>query len=64
MKIFLKVSIVFIVLSFFYFFKPVNKTYQNSLNLSEAEKIEKNIYNDFKKEILELPDQRKWRSSN
>ena len=54
MKTFLKVSIVFIVLSFFYFFKSVNKTYQNFLNLSEAEKIEKNIYNDFKKEILEL----------
>ena len=52
MKILLKVSIVFIALSFFYFFKPVNKSSQNFLSLSEAEKIEKNIYNDFKKEIL------------
>ncbi len=52
MKILLKVSIVFIALSFFYFFKPVNKSSQNSLSLSEAEKIEKNIYNDFKKEII------------
>ena len=52
MKILLKVSIVFIALSFFYFFKPVNKTSQNFLSLSEAEKIEKNIYNDFKKEII------------
>ena len=52
MKIFLKVSIVFIALSFFYFFKPVNKSSQNFLSLSEAEKIEKNIYNDFKKEII------------
>ena len=52
MKILLKVSIVFIALSFFYFFKPVNKSSQNFLSLSEAEKIEKNIYNDFKKEII------------
>lgn len=52
MKIPLKVSIVFIALSFFYFFKPVNKSSQNFLSLSEAEKIEKNIYNDFKKEII------------
>lgn len=52
MKILLKVSIVFIALSFFYFFKPVNKYSQNFLSLSEAEKIEKNIYNDFKKEII------------
>ena len=52
MKILLKVSIVFIILSFFYFFKPVNKSSQNFLSLSEAEKIEKNIYNDFKKEII------------
>ena len=52
MKILLKVSIVFIALSFFYFFKPVNKTSQNFLSLSEAEKIEKNIYNYFKKEII------------
>ena len=52
MKIFLKVSIVFIALSFFYFFKPVNKSSQNFLSLSEAEKIKKNIYNDFKKEII------------
>ena len=52
MKIILKVSIVFIALSFFYFFKPVNKSSQNFLSLSEAEKIEKNIYNDFKKEII------------
>ena len=47
MKILLKVSIVFIALSFFYFFKPVNKSSQNFLSLSEAEKIEKNIYNFF-----------------
>ena len=52
MKILLKASIVFIALSFFYFFKPVNKSSQNFLSLSEAEKIEKNIYNDFKKEII------------
>ena len=52
MKILLKVSIVFIALSFFYFFKPVNKSSQNFLSLPEAEKIEKNIYNDFKKEII------------
>ena len=52
MKILLKVSIVFIALSFFYFFKPFNKSSQNFLSLSEAEKIEKNIYNDFKKEII------------
>ena len=52
MKILLKVSIVFIALSFFYLFKPVNKSSQNFLSLSEAEKIEKNIYNDFKKEII------------
>ena len=52
MKILLKVSIVFIALSFFYFFKPVNKASQNFLSLSEAEKIEKNFYNDFKKEII------------
>ena len=52
MKILLKVSIVFIALSFFYFFKPVNKSSQNFLSLSEAEKIEKNIYNYFKKEII------------
>ena len=52
MKILLKVSIVFIALSFFYFFKPVNRSSQNFLSLSEAEKIEKNIYNDFKKEII------------
>ena len=52
MKILLKVSIVFIALSFFYFFKLVNKSSQNFLSLSEAEKIEKNIYNDFKKEII------------
>ncbi|RZP24168.1 alpha/beta hydrolase [bacterium] len=52
MKIPLKVSIVFIALSFFYFFKPVKKSSQNFLSLSEAEKIEKNIYNDFKKEII------------
>ena len=52
MKILLKVSIVFIALSFFYFFKTVNKSSQNFLSLSEAEKIEKNIYNDFKKEII------------
>lgn len=52
MKILLKVSIVFIALSFFYFFKPVNKSSQNFLSLSEAENIEKNIYNDFKKEII------------
>ena len=52
MKILLKVSIVFIALSFFYIFKPVNKSSQNFLSLSEAEKIEKNIYNDFKKEII------------
>ena len=52
MKILLKFSIVFIALSFFYFFKPVNKSSQNFLSLSEAEKIEKNIYNDFKKEII------------
>ena len=52
MKILLKVSIVFIALSFFYFFKPVNKSSQNFLSLSEAEKIEKSIYNDFKKEII------------
>ena len=52
MKILLKVSIVFIALSFFYFFNPVNKSSQNFLSLSEAEKIEKNIYNDFKKEII------------
>ena len=52
MKLLLKVSIVFIALSFFYFFKPVNKSSQNFLSLSEAEKIEKNIYNDFKKEII------------
>ena len=52
MKIFLKFSIVFIAMSFFYFFKPVNKSSQNFLSLSEAEKIEKNIYNDFKKEII------------
>ena len=52
MKILLKVSIVFIALSFFYFFKPVNKSSQNFLSLSEAEKIEKNIYNDFKNEII------------
>ena len=52
MKILVKVSIVFIILSFFYFFKPVNKSSQNFLSLSEAEKIEKNIYNDFKKEII------------
>ena len=52
MKILLKVSIVFIALSFFYFFKPVNKSSQIFLSLSEAEKIEKNIYNDFKKEII------------
>ena len=52
MKILHKVSIVFIALSFFYFFKPVNKSSQNFLSLSEAEKIEKNIYNDFKKEII------------
>ena len=52
MKILLKVSIVFIALSLFYFFKPVNKSSQNFLSLSEAEKIEKNIYNDFKKEII------------
>ena len=52
MKILLKVSIVFITLSFFYFFKTVNKSSQNFLSLSEAEKIEKNIYNDFKKEII------------
>jgi len=52
MKILLKVSIVFIALSFFYFFKPVNKSSQNFLSLSEAEKIEKNLYNDFKKEII------------
>ena len=52
MKILLKVSIVFIALFFFYFFKPVNKSSQNFLSLSEAEKIEKNIYNDFKKEII------------
>ena len=52
MKILLKVSIVFIALSFFYFFKPVNKSSQNFLSLSEAEIIEKNIYNDFKKEII------------
>ena len=52
MKIPLKVSIIFIALSFFYFFKPVNKSSQNFLSLSEAEKIEKNIYNDFKKEII------------
>ena len=52
MKILLKVSIVFIALSFFYFFKPVNKSSQNFLSLSEAEKIEKNIYNEFKKEII------------
>ena len=52
MKILLKVSIVFIALSSFYFFKPVNKSSQNFLSLSEAEKIEKNIYNDFKKEII------------
>ena len=52
MKMLLKVSIVFIALSFFYFFKPVNKSSQNFLSLSEAEKIEKNIYNDFKKEII------------
>ena len=48
MKILLKFSIVFIALSFFYFFNPVNKSSQNFLSLSEAEKIEKNIYNDFK----------------
>ena len=52
MKILLKVSIVFIALSFFYFFKPVSKSSQNFLSLSEAEKIEKNIYNNFKKEII------------
>ena len=52
MKTLLKVSIVFIALSFFYFFNPVNKSSQNFLSLSEAEKIEKNIYNDFKKEII------------
>ena len=52
MKILLKVSIVFIALFIFYFFKPVNKSSQNFLSLSEAEKIEKNIYNDFKKEII------------
>ena len=52
MKIHPKASIVFIALSFFYFFKPVNKSSQNFLSLSEAEKIEKNIYNDFKKEII------------
>ena len=52
MKIPLKVSIVFIALSFFYFFKPVKKSSQNFLSLYEAEKIEKNIYNDFKKEII------------
>ena len=52
MKILLKASIVFIALSFFYFFKTVNKSSQNFLSLSEAEKIEKNIYNDFKKEII------------
>ena len=52
MKILLKVSIVFIALFFFYFLKPVNKSSQNFLSLSEAEKIEKNIYDDFKKEII------------
>jgi hypothetical protein len=52
MKILLKVSIFFIALSFFYFFNPVNKSSQKFLSLYEAEKIEKNIYNDFKKEII------------